>query len=451
MKSRSSILAIITALLAAMAISASLAAQDNPTHTAPKQHSQELHHYAVITLGTLGGGFSSGNGLNSGGSVAGASLLPGDTTEHAFLWRQGVMTDLGTLGGPNSDAVEAPNINNRDEVVGYSDTVFPDPNDENFCAFITGFGNTANTCVPFIWSGGVMTSLPLLGGNNGIAMAVNNPGELGGVAENNIPDPNCLPPLVLHFEPVIWEGGTIRQLPTVAGDPDGYVNGINDNGEVVGFTGPCFPVHAVFWGKGGEAIDLGNLGGAINNIAFAINNREQVVGQSDLLGDDTHHAFLWQNGVMTDLGTLPGLPVSLAGGINNVTQVVGFSQNLNGSPTVAWIWQDGVMTDLNTLIPAESQLFLVEALGINDRGEISGYAINTETGAATAFLATPCDEHHPGLEGCDYSMVEASAATAASAAAQATRTANPFHQGSPAFGGLANPTVGRFGPRLGSW
>jgi probable HAF family extracellular repeat protein len=72
--------------------------------------------------------------------------------------------------------------------------------------------------------------------------------------------------------------------------------------------------------------------------------------------------------------------------------VVGYSQDLNANNTVAWLWKDGVMTELNTLIPSDSPLFLVEALGINDRGQITGYAFDTSTGEAPAFLATPVDD-----------------------------------------------------------
>jgi probable HAF family extracellular repeat protein len=92
--------------------------------------------------------------------------------------------------------------------------------------------------------------------------------------------------------------------------------------------------------------------------------------------------------MMADLGTLPGIPGSLATGINNKGQVVGFSDDFNGN-TVALLWQNGGMTDLNTLIPADSRLFILEALGINDRGQIAGYAFNTTTGEVHGYLATP--------------------------------------------------------------
>ena len=48
----------------------------------------------------------------------------------------------------------------------------------------------------------------------------------------------------------------------------------------------------MLWQRG-TPIDLGNLGGVTNNFAFAINNRGQVIGQSDLPGDTAAHAFLW--------------------------------------------------------------------------------------------------------------------------------------------------------------
>jgi hypothetical protein len=46
--------------------------------------------------------------------------------EHAFLWRDGVMTDLGTLGGPNS-SVPSPVKNNRGLIVGQAQGSEVDP------------------------------------------------------------------------------------------------------------------------------------------------------------------------------------------------------------------------------------------------------------------------------------------------------------------------------------
>jgi probable HAF family extracellular repeat protein len=370
-------------LFAALALPLRLAAQD-------KQDHNQLRHarYAVIELGTLGGTFSFGTGLNNRGSVAGTSTLTGDQVRHAFLWRKGMFTDLGTLGGPNSYPLEDPGINDGSVVIGLSETSTPDPNGEDVCGLGTNL-----ICLPFVWRRGVMTALPLLGGNNGFASAINNRGQIVGASETPNPDPTCSL-VFLQTQAAIWQNGQVQELAPLPGDPDGFANGINDNGQAVGVTGCATgDFHAVLW-QNGTAIDLGNLGGTSGNVAFDINNRGQVVGQSDIAGDTTHHAFLWQNGVMTDLGTLYGLPVSLANAINNQGQVVGFSQDLNGNNNVASLWQDGVLTDLNTLIPADSPLFLDQAIGINDRGQIAGHGHEIATGEIRGFLLTPV----PGSE-----------------------------------------------------
>ena len=399
MKSR--ILRCITAitLFAALATPAHVTAQKQ------QQHGGKLQHYVITDLGTLGGTFSQANGINNRGWVTGFSTPPGDAVLHAFRWQNGVMTDLGTLGGPNSATPDDSHlISERGEVVGFSDSSIPDPNGEDAC-----FDGTHLICLPFVWQNGVLATLPLLGGNNGQAAGINNRGQIVGVAETSIPDATCAPPLFLQIEAAIWEKGQIQELPPLPGDPDGFANSINDNGHAVGLSGTCVTAsHAVLW-QSGTPMDLGSLGGSAGNIAFDINNKDQVVGQSDLPGDTTHHGFLWQNGVMTDLGTILGLPVSLANGINNKGQIVGFSQDLNGdiSSTVAWLWQDGVMTDLNTLIPSDSPWFLIEALGVNDRGQIAGPAFNTVTGDYHGYLATPCGE---GNEGCGDEAASASTA-----------------------------------------
>src|SRR5580692_12637613 len=140
-------------LFAALAMTLRLAAQDN------QDLRHKHHHYRVIDLGTLGGTFSQAFGISDEGWINGGSTLTGDNAIHAFFWRNGIMTDLGTLGGPNSNSFFP--LNDKGEVGGLAETSNPDPNGEDFCGFQTHL-----TCLPFIWQHGVMTSLPTLGGNN---------------------------------------------------------------------------------------------------------------------------------------------------------------------------------------------------------------------------------------------------------------------------------------------
>jgi len=378
MKSRSLVLFIAMTLFAAQMLTVQLAAQE-PQH--------RTQYYTVQDLGTLGGTYSLAGGINNNGLVEGYSTLTGDTAEHASLWwKHFGPIDLGTLGGPNSDAGWRPS--ERGEIGGGSDTTTPDPNGEDFC----GYG-TYLICLPFVWRDGVMTPLPTLGGNNGWAAGINDLSEAVGVAENATIDPTCPP--FLEYKPVIWTKGQIHELATFPGDPDGLAYAINDQGQATGLSGPCGPgAHALLWQKG-KAIYLGGLGGTISE-GVDINHWGQVTGLSTLLGDTTYHAFLWQKHTgMIDLGTLPGDVDSSGDGINNNGQVVGgsCSQDIESSCR-AFLWQNGVMTDLNTLIPPDSPLYLLEATGtINDQGQIAGIALQISTGETHAFLATPTNRH----------------------------------------------------------
>jgi probable HAF family extracellular repeat protein len=395
MKSR--ILTYIGAMtvFAAQLSSIRVAAQDQPLH-----HKKQIH-YSVRDLGTLGGTVSSGaNSINNKSWVTGHSNLLGDQEEHAFLWRKGVMTDLGTLGGLNSN-VPFPVKNDEGLIAAQSQTSAIDPLGENFFGPYTCDQN-GDLCKGgdlinrgFVWQEGVITALATLGGNNGVATGANNRGQVVGFAENTTQDPSCAPPQVLDWEAVLWgpEPGEIRELSPFPGDSVAAALAINDYGQVVGGSGICGPVspavslHAVLW-QDSSVIDLGNLGGAMNNVALAINNRGQVAGFSDLSGDATFHAFRWENGTMTDLGTLPGDFSSSASGINNQGQVVGSSCDQNGNCRV-FLWENGAMTDLNALVPQRSSLYLAMASDINDRGEIVGNGVPKGTNYERAFLAVP--------------------------------------------------------------
>jgi probable HAF family extracellular repeat protein len=346
--------------------------------------------YTVSFLGTLGGCCSVPFGINNNGAVEGNSTLPGDQNFHGFFWRDGVITDIGTLGGPNSNGdFGAPyGPNERGQLVGNAFTSIPDPFGEDFC-----FSGANLICAPFVWQKGVMTPLPTLGGYNGVAGDINNRGQIIGLAENAVPDTDC--PGTRQSKPVLWEKGNIQELPTFPGDPDGQGIAINDLGQAVGISGiaciqAAFAAHGLLW-QNGTWVDLGNLGGGTFNFPQNINNQGQVVGSSDLPGDTfPGHAFLWtQDSGIQNLGTLPGDVSSGAKDVNDKGQVVGQSCDANMNCR-AFLWQNGVMTDLNAVVPGGgSTFFMIEAVGINSRGQIAVTAFDANTGDCCAFLATP--------------------------------------------------------------
>ena len=307
----------------------------------------------------------------------------------AVIGIYGFNIDLGTLGKPGANSwINWGGINDRGEAVGMSETAEPDPNGEDIC----GFG-TFLMCVPFLWRDGHMSALPTVGGNNGQASAINNRGEVVGFAETAYADPTC-PPAPAEV-PVLWDGGQAHALPLVGTDPDGFAFGINDRGQAVGYSGNCsFATHAVVW-KNNTAVVLQDLGGTKSNVAYVINNWGQIAGKVRSADGTTYVAALWQpDGTLTILGILPEDFAAFATGINDRGQVVGnnFDSNFNWSH--GFIWQGGVMTDLNTLIPADSNLFIISASNINERGQISGMATvqtGPHAGDIHAYLLTPVD------------------------------------------------------------
>jgi probable HAF family extracellular repeat protein len=390
---------IAMALFAVLAAPIRAAAEDDEGHI----------RYQVINLGALPGAtWAYGATINNQGWVMGESgVAPGNwpVVTHGTLWNNGVVTDLGTLGGPGS-GIDWVQKNDRGLIVVLSQTANIDPNNEDFCNFPF---NTELTCVGAVWQNGVLTALPTLGGYNAYPGGLNNLGQIVGAAETTTQDPTCAPPQVLDFEAVIWgpKPGQIQALPPFPGDSTGIAVGINDQGQVVGVSGGCAPyglsiIHALLW-KDGRPVDLGSLGGPNGTVPFVINNRGEVVGYSDLADGVTTHAFLWtKHNRMRDLGTLPGDVFSSASGINEQGQIVGGSCDASGNCRT-FLWNDGVMSDLNTLVCPGTSLYLngtgVAGPDINDRGEIGGQAYDPSTGDTPTFLAVPTDHCEAGSSG----------------------------------------------------
>ena len=357
--------------------------------------------YTITDLPSLGGQNNRANSINNRDWLAGYSNLSGNQMRHAALWRDGALTDLGTLGGPNSATTWSVKANSG-IVAGISQTSTPDPLGEAWssAAFYPGATGTGYINLGFVWENGTMRGLPTLGGNNGFATGANSRGQIVGWAETAVHDATCVPPQQLQFLPVIYgkQPNAISALPLSAGDTSGAATGINEQGQVVGISGICDQAvgrytakHALLWEKNGKIVDLGNLGAPFWNTPTNINQRGDVVGFAGAPNDPDGNflqAFIWTaEGGMQALGFLPGDVHSEAYGINEKRQVVGLSCDADGNCR-AFIWENGVMTDLNSLKPASYTATLEQARDINEAGEIAGRSLDPATGRK-AFLATP--------------------------------------------------------------
>src|SRR5215467_10490090 len=371
----------------------------------PNQLNAQHRQYKLIDIGTLGGPRSyinppndlgSSNQVNASSVAVGGADLPiprsgpcfgPDTPEpfvviHAAQWKNGVVTDLGSLGGVDHCSA-AISINNQGLIAGDSENDIIDPI----------LGSYESRAV--IWEHGQIHDLGTFGGNIGLATGVNDRGQVVGLTSTSTPDPFS----ILYFQlggvttgtqtqAFLWQNGHMRNLGTLGG-PDAAAFNVNNRGQVAGMSytndipnaSTGFPtLHPFLW-ENSRMIDLGTLGGTAGGL-IDLNNRGQVLGVSNLAGDQSADMFLWANGKLTDLtAQSSGGTLWLASAINDAGQIVG-GASFPGRDFDAAVWQNGVLTDLGTL-DGDCYSF---ADAINSRGQIVGSSYSCDFSTSRAFL-----------------------------------------------------------------
>jgi probable HAF family extracellular repeat protein len=218
-------------------------------------------------LGTLPGGddaqaiFINERGQVAGFSYANSTINPitGFPTQDPFLWENGKMTDLGTLGG----TFGYPRwLNNSGEVVGVSNQA----GDMTFHAFL--------------WQQGMLEDLGTLGGDTSLPGFISDDGDIVGTADVPGPAPQ-------DHHAILWRNGRKIDMGVLPGDSCSRAYYINSSGQAVGNSESealcdVSGEHAFLWEDGGPIVDLNSLISAGSSLelshAFVITDRGEIAG-----------------------------------------------------------------------------------------------------------------------------------------------------------------------------
>ena len=340
------------------------------------------------------------SGVSVGWSSDNAHLDPllGVPQMRATMWKNGAIVDLGTVGGGYESVAIA--ANNRGQVVGVSANLVPDPfgplgTQNRVFLWQNGAMEDLNTL-----GGNDAGLIDLIG-----VVAVNERGQVAACSYTNaIANPTTGTPTL---NPFLWEHGSMRDLGTLGGT-SGCATTLNDRGQVAGYSNlrGDLAFHAFVWDRE-ELKDLGTFGGE-RSVALAINNAGHVIGRADVTAictacapgnqQQVHHPFLWKDGEMIDLGLIGGDTAGTAYSINSRGQIVGTSiqctlinpdESCDGPVSHAFLWEDGSLFNLQSLIDPASKIILNNTTSINERGEIAGTGI-LPNGEPHAYLLVPC-------------------------------------------------------------
>jgi probable HAF family extracellular repeat protein len=255
----------------------------------------------LLDLGVLPGqDYSGATAINSSDEIVGYSgTVAGGN--RAFVYVNGTMLSLGTLGGSNSEAF---GINGSGQIVGDSSTSTGD-----FHAFL--------------YSNGIMTDLGVLPGTtSSVALGINSQGDVVGRSDFG----------GTYSRAFFYSNGTMVNLGSLYGGPNSYsdARAVNSSGQVVGTSfSNTGPQHAFLYNPGppgGPYTGLYDLNSLLLNDenwdlyqALAINDGGQIVGSGSYNGST--HAFLLTPTNIPGPSVVPEPPTALTGLIGAVTSI----------------------------------------------------------------------------------------------------------------------------------
>ena len=308
----------------------------------------------IVPIGLYNGQYTTLIDINDNGLAVGWGYAdtPDGPMERAISWKDGVFTDLGTLGGNFSRAYET---NNAGVIVGESQ-------------------DAAGRYAPVVWENGVIRELPRLAPDFvfswGSAQAINDRGDIVG---------NDYGYSGTHA--VLWPvSGGVVDLGLLPGTDLSWATGINRDGTVMGqsliYSNFTYTGRATIWRSGvmSEVIlpPEGRPIGAYIGTSQMFNDAGDFL--ADFPGPDPNYfgrPMVFRNGAFETLAMLPGAFQQLGQpyGLSEAGDVVGMAYGPSNFNPVLWS-HDGTLIDLG----GPGAMRAGDAHGINNRGLIVGQA-----------------------------------------------------------------------------
>lgn len=279
------------------------------------------HAEAVYNVTILGASFRPID-INNAGQIAGTVGVDGHT--YAALYSGGVLTNLGTLSGSDSYAVAMNEAGDMTGWANYHAFLYRNGSMSDLGDGLIGFGiNSQGDVVGrrtdivdgkgFVYRNGVVTELDLE--YEGYGNDINDAGAIVG---------GYYPGSGTAYKAFVYRDGVLTNLGTLPGDKGSIATDINNAGQVAGYSGPQDGSLRAFRYDNGVMTDLGSLVNGVTRVEDMNEHGVLLIGSGSANGGN---ARISVGDALVDLSTLTdpalGWTFSDITGINDLGQIVG--------------------------------------------------------------------------------------------------------------------------------